>query len=801
MCERMQIESNSRLHRFRQFAANNRITFEFQSESLTDEIENLQGAINAHIFANALDWMLPDWVHRMKRDLRGRIPTEAMNNTSHRNWIVLGGIASNAYAISDTKGLVTAITDCGSIDFWLKVNDEILFPTLVDPKESRLSMVSPEDQLYQWNAAVGSVEFSRLIYHVKNGECEYLYNEVVLQNLSLEETEFTFYVVLRPLTQLGVEPIENITYSDGRLFSNGILSVISDQSPSQVILSTGDNPNFIANILSSGQRIDTDFKTPRMNATGALRFDIKLEPAGKKRLFFALPLSKIFKNEETKPTFSTSMRESSVSSWFEFSGESIAGIYPQKEITEAMARNIASILIQVRSYLKGEASVENKIRVLYTLSRIHCHDCLETVLDNYFSGLTLSEFELKDIAALSWGIIRIHTLCKYGSTLKSTLECLDVLLSKADDGIESLLMEKKDVTGPSLPIEEGLPKVEDSGITESHVDKSYRLDAEESVFDKTAESHESEEDFEKSIKEIVDRIPPEPKYKTKVTLRELTNILWIHSAFQIAITDLDLDQSMRDILSQHLTKITAFLEGMEILEEAALFRDMTNAIDYVSAISLTRPNGKLKNIAEIIVRKIFESHLFKGLIKDPRNSDFYSGYISLRLAQVFVELNERDLAEVTLEKSIEYLSEFYTFPEFINPRTGGGSYGNGCSIIASTDFVLLLLKMMLLEDNKNIIVFQGIPEDWLTTEKPLRVEGLRTSLSTIGLEIGASANQYQVELIMDSLPEEIEIYIPSHFPLHMIKVFGGATVAKNSEPHPHLRIVPLANIVVLAYHR
>ena len=107
----------------------------------------------------------------------------------YRNWSNIGGVGSRSHGIADSRGLVTPRFDCGSIDFWLLNDEELLFPAMIGKDGPQLKLVSTEDQLYEWKTQNKSVEFTRLAYHVTKDNSEYIHNEIVLRNHGLEKTK------------------------------------------------------------------------------------------------------------------------------------------------------------------------------------------------------------------------------------------------------------------------------------------------------------------------------------------------------------------------------------------------------------------------------------------------------------------------------------------------------------------------------------------------------------------------------------------------------------------------------------
>jgi hypothetical protein len=63
-------------------------------------------------------------------------------------------------------------------------------------------------------------------------------------------------------------------------------------------------------------------------------------------------------------------------------------------------------------------------------------------------------------------------------------------------------------------------------------------------------------------------------------------------------------------------------------------------------------------------------------------------------------------------------------------------------------------------------------------------------------------NQRQIEVRMQSLPREIDAYLPTARTVSMAKVYGGGLAGRfASSSSPHVRVVPLSEDVVLAFSR
>ncbi|MHA2352034.1 MAG: hypothetical protein ACXABX_02825, partial [Candidatus Thorarchaeota archaeon] len=203
-----------------------------------------------------------------------------------------------------------------------------------------------------------------------------------------------------------------------------------------------------------------------------------------------------------------------------------------------------------------------------------------------------------------------------------------------------------------------------------------------------------------------------------------------------------------------------------------------------------------------LCKKVSERRLIRNLWKTSESAGSLSSHLALRIAQFHVWDKQRDAAEPLLRRALEFLSEDFLLPEFVNPRTFGGSGGAGSSVMAAADIILLLSDMLVQEDNNNLVFLAGIPSEWFTAKKPLIIKGLHTKFGKTRIDIGLSANQHQIETGMEILPEEIEIHVPDTVPLRMVKAYGGSIVDRAvKDRSPHLKLVPLSNDVVLTYHR
>ncbi|MFW9892075.1 MAG: hypothetical protein ACFFFO_07735 [Candidatus Thorarchaeota archaeon] len=768
----MAIDDFARLERFRRVAS--RYNLEVPKSTMPDkEIETLREQLNAIIFLRAKLWMLPSWASLTLKgiDIEGSLITELPNNV-YRNWSLIGGVGARNYGIADSRGLTSTRPDIGSVDVWVQEEDGIVFPALLGKDGPQLRLVSSEDQLYEWRTEIKSIDFVRLIYHVKQGDEEFLYNEIVLRNIALEMKEITFYVVIRPMDPWGIDPIEDIRYDEeqNRVIVNGIPALQFDNSPSSVILTEADNEDIPELIQIESSRIDTRVKSEKGLATAILRFDTKLQPAGSKRYFLVSPLESTKRNiEKTELSLGTHHRDRTIGNWYRFSDQLVSVFFPDSELDKVFSQAAVSLAIQARSVMFPEESYlasfswKDRMRVLAALIKSGSIELAEklTIEIAQQSVVPDKRLDRSIFSPILWGLLQLYRHAPKSKSIPKTSHYINILTDRL---IETIL----------------------NAITERP----------------SSDSNDLDEDAPLEHYLIVD----------DVLLKEFNQLLWDLAALKEALHFHVLSKkSIVNTLQDAISKIEDYIRrkideirnarwprqqdpGMQALDRVIL-----DILTSVAQLRITQFDMKyLRSLCTKVESRRIVRNLWK--ITDPE--ELFSSHLALRLAQFYIFDKQRSKIERYLQRSLEFLSEDFILPDYVDIRSYGGSGGTGSSVLAAADLILLLSDMMVHEDISNLVFLSGIPDDWFTSKRPLIVKGIPTKFGRANIEIGMSANQHQIETGIEILPEEIEVHVPESTPLRMVKAYGGSIVDRAAKAQsPHLRIVPLSNDVVLTYHK
>lgn len=769
----MILDELARLKRFRRIAKNHGFTIPEESMHPYQEVNYLRGLLNAKIYLEVEPWMCPSWVSLSLKDIdtEEELVTE-LHNTMFRNWSNIGGVGSKRHGIADSRGLVTHRFDCGSIDFWLLENDELIFPALIGKDGPQLKLVSTEDQLYEWKTQIKSVEFSRHVYHITKKNSEYVYNEITLRNQGLEKTTFSFYAVVRPMSPLGVELIETAKYDTDRamLTVNGNLALMVNTKPTAIIMGEGDDMELPNTVIAMSTHQDIKTKSKTGLTTIVLRFDVSLSPAGSESIIFGSPLSK----DDEIPTFDprNTDRDKSVGRWFDFADERVAASYPDERIDSAFNQATVSLVIQAFPVMFPEdshlaaLSWKERMRILLALVRSGCGDVTEKIVTEMISKGAIPDgpLDLSIFSPMLWGLLQYYEHAPdaqiSGDTLQHFRKHASGIITAIQKlmGIDEISTEAKSTMADEQPLEHYL--VVKEGVLSDFENQLWNLAALKTAYRFFNELHD--EELTTSLGETI------TLYREFVSkaAKEIENARWLRP------TDSSMQQVEREIL--------------DVLSAAALLQ-----------ISEIEPD-----FLEMLCGKIANRRIVGNLWKYFQPNERYSSHLALRLAHYYTMTKQRNLVEPLLQRVLDFFADDYHLPDYVNPRTFGGSGGSGSSVIAAADFILLIRDMLLYEEGSNLIILAGVPEAWFTAKKPLVVDSLPTLSGNSHIELGSSSNQHQIEIGLIELPEEFEVHIPSSVPMSMVKAYGASIVERASKTaSPFLKLVPLSEETVLTFHK
>ena len=178
-----------------------------------------------------LNWVQPWWVHRW-REQNQQIATDTpQSNKVARSWTLLGNLESLARIAVDRRGLVAARPGSWSLDWWLRVDDDWIFPSEHGAVRQRLIDGAPVVETVI-RAAGGD-----LIHRVYAARADSEYLIVEVDNQATRPVALAW--AIRPYDHLGGGRVENIGLEDRTLYIDGQVGVICGRTPGRLVTGSG----------------------------------------------------------------------------------------------------------------------------------------------------------------------------------------------------------------------------------------------------------------------------------------------------------------------------------------------------------------------------------------------------------------------------------------------------------------------------------------------------------------------------------------------------------------------------------
>ncbi|MDP6900826.1 MAG: hypothetical protein QGF99_02435 [Acidimicrobiales bacterium] len=178
-----------------------------------------------------LNWVQPWWVHRWREQNQQIAINTPQSNKVARSWTLLGNLDSSERIAVDRRGLVAVRPGSWSLDWWLRVDDDWIFPSEHGAVRQRLIDGAPVVETVI--RAAGGDLIHRV--YVARADSEYLVVEV--DNQATRPVALAW--AIRPYDHLGGGRVENIELDDRTLHVDGQVGVICGRTPGRFITGSG----------------------------------------------------------------------------------------------------------------------------------------------------------------------------------------------------------------------------------------------------------------------------------------------------------------------------------------------------------------------------------------------------------------------------------------------------------------------------------------------------------------------------------------------------------------------------------
>jgi hypothetical protein len=198
-------------------------------------------------------------------------------------------------------------------------------------------------------------------------------------------------------------------------------------------------------------------------------------------------------------------------------------------------------------------------------------------------------------------------------------------------------------------------------------------------------------------------------------------------------------------------------------------------------------------IRELVNRCFYRNLHYHGVMHCGLNP-----YLTMQVAQCLVRM--RDPYALTMFESLMSMAtQTFTFPEAINPLTGGGSFGDGHHGWSASEIFNLVRNLLLLEEGDTLTILPLGKPDWFEPGRGIEVKRAPTFFGEVGYEVNCAEETVSFELPgeMERPPRALELNTPLE--ILSARVDGEMTeVAPGSRA---LRVSPSAKEAILEVRR
>lgn len=181
-------------------------------------------------------------------------------------------------------------------------------------------------------------------------------------------------------------------------------------------------------------------------------------------------------------------------------------------------------------------------------------------------------------------------------------------------------------------------------------------------------------------------------------------------------------------------------------------------------------------ISEIVDRHFYRDTFFHAILHCGLNA-----YLSLQVAQCLLEKRDPYALQI-FESLMTMATPTVTFPEAINPLTGGGAYGDGHHGWAVCEFLNFLRNVMLVEEGDRLALLPLPKKEWFDAGNTIGVANAPTFFGEVSYSLKCEKDTitFEISTEADRQPAAIVLNLP--FPIescaaddHSIEVASGQT--------------------------
>lgn len=690
-----------------------------------------QGVSNFGVFQTARDWVWPFWVERQFDPRSDSFVPRGFNliaiNGTHRNWTAVGPAWQRGNAIVDPRGMVTPLHRGYSVDVWLQVDGQTPFyPSRAPGAEQWVAESHP--QVTTTFSVAPDVELTLHVWADAVNGMDTGVESACLRNGGDAALSGRLFVAIRPCDPEGIAPIFRITSDFPGFFTiEGNLGPIFETYPEEFLFSNhaaGD----IANRLDTASAPD-GIECAAGLCTAVAVFPFSLDPGAEMVRRWCFPLEKVpaelgqvYRVKDHRPT-SEGAREAFLSG----TKTAVAVTLPEpwngwlKRASNALCLRQYDDIVTPGPYTYDQFWFRDAAYLLWALDRLGHHERVRRVLTTYPLRQTAAGFfrsqdgEWDSNGQAMWSLLQHVDLTGDNAFLEEVYPALLRGATWIDD------MRRVDPNARGL-----LPP----GLSAEHLGHNdyYYWDD----FWAVAGLRDAER--------AAGRLGREADRQRLRSIRK----------------------GLEEAIADSLTDVT------ERLGEALYPAGPNRGFDCgaIGAVCGWYPTGVLEDGDPALARtvdRIVDELFVDGLFFQEMVHSGLNVYLTIQVAQCFLRRGYRQ-GHAIFRTVMERATPTQTFPEAINPRTGGGVMGDGHHAWADAEVVLFILESLLRWDRAVLVLFPAPVDEWFETGARVAWSELPTPFGPVSVDALTSRGSTEISITAQfrHAPESIRLGIPSH---------------------------------------
>ncbi len=698
----------------------------------------LRGLYNLHALSINNDWVWPYWIEQQSNPRSPSFIPRAMNltyiNLTHRNWTGIGTLAGTREPVVDPRGMVTPWLQGWSLDTWVRVDGQDVFPSRLPDTEVR-QMLRNRLPFVITHFEAGGLSVSMEAWAFRENGRDYICHEAHVANPTALAREAELAFAIRPYNPEGLSLIPNLAYNTRGFWMMGQdLAVYFPLRPDRSVASNhshGDSAHRLA-----AESAETAASCPAGLANGASVFHLTIAAGQSERRFAVLPVEPTNPRAISFPRFSPQnmdgFKDAELAGWRERAGQGVTVELPDPRYQEAFDAAKATLLL-----------LNDGCEITAGPLTYHRH----WFRDAAFLLGALGRMGYPDDVAQN---LRFFPLKQW----KNGYFCSQKGEWDSNGQAIWAIVEHFRLTGDVGLLRELYPSIRRAvlWIEKKRHDVSFtRLKPRGLLPAGFSAEHLGPNDFY--------------YWDNLWALRGVMD-----AAEAAAALDNDADYRLFDGIATSYRR--------DLLE--AVNRDMeTSEAHVLPAAPRRRPDaGMIGNICAAYPLGLFHpedtpwlrntirfirDHLFHddGFYQQMIHSGVNS-YLTLQMAQCLLLMGD-----LGAYKLIDYMLRLATptwcWPEAIHPRTRGGCMGDGHHGWAAAEWVLLVRNLILHEQDEVLQITRLLPAEWASPGKRVAIRNAPTEFGPVSVEVAFSADGETLRLEADwrRPPREIHWFLPA----------------------------------------